>query len=398
MTFRDDAVAHLAADERLRAMAASANVRLALVAGGDRLAVRVASGDVTGADDVDFSLEADASLWREILAEHPVPGMQHFLPQIRSGQMHLVGDQRVFERHLHVVRRVIEVLRPAEGKAGAAEPRALTMRGEYVRIDTRLGQADVYVERAGAGPQLLCLPTAGSDTTQFHGLVTDTDITDRFEVIAFDLPWHGKSAPPRGADPMRYSLTPAEYTDIIVAVADALGLERPILLGASMAGAAVVRAIAMHGHRFAGAVSCQAAVDVAGRATPAARATDVDQSLFPPEWTYGLMNPASPGEHRDRVWWGYSSGAHGVYIGDIDGYQQWRFDEVADLLTPQSPHIAVLTGVFDTSVPPERSEELASRIPNSSFQRMDRLGHFPHAENPEEFWRMLEPALVRITG
>lgn len=398
MTFPNDALRQLSADERLWAMAAGADARLALVSSGSRIAVSVADGAVTAADEVDFSLEAAAALWQEILAALPAPGNQHVLPHIRSGAMKVVGDARVFERHLHVVRRIIEVLRPAVAASAAVEPRTLSMRGEYVRVETVHGAADVYVERAGSGPQLLCLPTAGSDTTQFHGLVTDTDLTDRFELIAFDLPWHGKSSPPRGADPAHYSLTPEQYTDLIVGAADALQLERPVLVGASMAGAAVVRAIALHGHRFAGAVSCQAAVDVAGRATAAARATDVDQSLFPPEWTYGLMNPASPQEHRDRVWWGYSSGAHGVYIGDIDGYQQWRFDEVVALLTPESPHIAVLSGVYDTSVPSARSEELAARIPNASFERMDELGHFPHAENPVVFWRHLEAALARVTG
>ncbi|WP_293696079.1 alpha/beta hydrolase [uncultured Agrococcus sp.] len=396
MSFPERALALLQQDSRLQRTTAGSSVRFAFVNDTDRMCIRVAEGHVESSEEADFTLSAPDAVWARLISAHPEPGEQHVLPQLRSGTMTLEGDARAFERHLHVVRRAVEALRPRSGASSASRPRRQTLRGEYVRIESSAGSSDVFVERAGCGPQLLCLATAGSDTTQFHGLITDTDIADRFELIAFDLPWHGKSVPPAGVDPLAYSLTPELYTELIIATADALELERPILVGASMGGAAVVRAIALHPERFAGAVSCQAAKDVAGRATPAARATDVDQTLFSPEWTYGLMNPASPQQHRDRVWWGYSSGAHGVYIGDIEGYQQWDFTAVSAKFTPSSPHIAVLSGVYDTSVPPERSEELAASIPNASFERMPQLGHFPHAENPQEFWSHLQPALERV--
>lgn len=108
------------------------------------------------------------------------------------------------------------------------------------------------------------------------------------------------------------------------------------------------------------------------------------------------MNPASPDEFKQRVWWGYSSGGYGLYAADIISYAQWDIALVEDLLTLDSPHIAVLSGEFDTSVSPERSRELAQRIPNSSFRKMMGLGHFPHAENPRRFVDYLKPALQRV--
>ena len=393
MTIPADALQRLQADARLASLTRGAAVACALVGDSREVTAAFADGSVTAAADAAFSLTASDEVWTQLLAATPQPGWQHVLPLVRDGHISLDGDERAFWRHLHIVRAAVEALRPAAETAQHAERRPLTLRGEYVRAEGPLGVSDVFVERAGEGPQLLCLPTAGSDTTQFHGLVTETPITDHYEVIAFDLPWHGKSVP---VDGVEYRLTPEEYTQHIVGVADALGLARPMLLGPSMAGAAVVRAIAAHPHRFAGAVSCQAAEDVRGRSSDLLAATDVDQSRLVPEWTVGLMNPASPVEHRDRVHWGYSSGASGVYAADIDGYQQWDFDDIADLLTAESPHIAVLSGVYDTSVPPERSEQLAQRIPNSSFARMPELGHFPHAEHPSAFWQHLEPALARL--
>ena len=52
------------------------------------------------------------------------------------------------------------------------------------------------IEEAGSGIALLCLHTAGSDGRQFRGLMNDEALTAQFRVIAFDLPWHGKSSPP----------------------------------------------------------------------------------------------------------------------------------------------------------------------------------------------------------
>ena len=385
-------------DARLCSMSLGADIEIGLADDRGSHVLRLHDGEVTAGEHAAFTIRLDDARWAQLLVAAPAAGEQHLLPMLRDGRATLEGDALAFAQHLQLVRRLVEALRPTAPTAPAVEPRPLTMRGEYVRIDGPLGASDVYLERAGAGPQLLCLPTAGSDSSQFHGLVTDTDLIDRFELIAVDLPWHGKSMPVPGVDPVDYRLDPATYTQTIVAIADAAALARPILLGPSMAGAAVVRAVATHPHRFAGAVSCQAGPSVRGRSTSALRSPLVNQALHVPEWTYGLMNPASPLAHRDRVWWAYSSGGYGAYDADIAGYQLWDLAEVEHLLTLDSPHIAVLSGAYDTSVPPAASRELASRIPNSSFELMPELGHFPHAEHPARFARYLERAIARITS
>ena len=43
-----------------------------------------------------------------------------------------------------------------------------------------------------------CLHTAGSDGRQYRALMNDERVTRRHRVIAFDMPWHGKSSPPEG--------------------------------------------------------------------------------------------------------------------------------------------------------------------------------------------------------
>src|SRR6516162_4594884 len=94
----------------------------------------------------------------------------------------------------------------------------------------------LYVEEAGQGAPLLCLHTAGSDGRQYRALMNEKRITSRFRVIAFDMPWHGKSSPPAGWHNEEYQLTSAQYTTMVLSVMTALELDRPVLIGCKIDG------------------------------------------------------------------------------------------------------------------------------------------------------------------
>lgn len=346
-------------------------------------------------DKVDFELTARDDQWDKLLKPTPEAGMQSVIRLIDIGKIELSGERVIFDRHIHIVRSLVEALRGTVSQ-NFVPRRRLSARGEYRRVESEIGTADVHIERCGTGRPVVAFATAGSSSSQWHGLMTETALTDKFELITIDLPWHGLSSPTFGTELGEWSLTPASFARFIRDAIRTIGVADPVLLGASMAGAAVVHAVANYPEEFSGAVSCQAGISVNNRLTPQLSDTSIDQSLFVPEWTYGLMNPASPAEFRKRVWWGYSSGGHGLYAADIDSYQKWNFKYVSKKLTPKSPHIAVLSGAYDTSVAPADSQKLADLIPNSSFCEMPDLGHFPHAENPRLFANYLEPALERV--
>lgn len=271
--------------------------------------------------------------------------------------------------------------------------------GGYVRLDVPAwGSCDVFYEKAGSGPPLILLATAGADTRQWHGVMTDEGLTSRNTLFAFDLPWHGKSSPAAGRRNTEYALDTTSYTDCIAAFIAALSLkDKPIIVGASMAGAVVVEMLALHPELVAGAVGAQAGPRVDNRHTPWLRNPTVNQTLHVPEWTFGLMNPASPKFHRDRVWWGYSQGGFGVYERDIVYYSNsWDIENVSHLFTEHTPPLVLLNGSYDYSVPPEQTKELASEVPGAVYKDMPELGHFPHAENPSAFARYLLWALDHI--
>ncbi len=355
--------------------------------------------DARPADNPEFRVELDAADWAELLSPHPSPQKQHVLAFVAPrGTGQILGSAESWAQHIHLVRRIIEVSggRPEEV---TRVPDLGGIEGRYVRMDvTNWGECDVYYESAGHGLPVILLPTAGSDSRQYHATLTDPDLGSRYRLIAFDLPWHGKSMPAQGRRNTEYMLTTQTYTDCIANFIKALGLPtKPVLVGASMAGAAVIEMAALHPQQISGAVSSQAGPRVANRLSSWLRHTKVNQAVHVPEWTYGLMSPRSPKTFRDRVWWGYSQGGYGVYEEDIRYYSdQWDIEKVSHLMDSSTPPIILMNGVYDYSVPSEATLELAASIPGAIFREMPELGHFPHAENPAVFNQYLRWALETI--
>lgn len=393
--FSPSAVRTIAADDELRELSDHTSVNFTFsTVEGEHWQIRVDPGEVTltqveSVPGSDFEVTLGQTDWKRLLKGPPEPGEQHLVAFLEPrGTGVVTGNHESFAQHLHIVRRTIEAARPNFRSQEAATPPLTDLVGRYVRLDVpSWGTCDVYYESAGEGPPLILLATAGADTRQHHGLMTDARLTSRYRLIAFDLPWHGKSSPATGARNTEYTLDSRSYTDCISTFIEGLELdEKPVLVGASMAGAVVVEMLALHPDLIAGAVGAQAGPRVANRHTPWLRSPKVNQALHVPEWTYGLMNPASPKTERDRVWWGYSQGGYGVYERDITYYSDcWDIDNVAHLFNEATPPLVLLNGVYDYSVPPEKTRELADQIPGSVYREMPELGHFPHAENPAAF-------------
>ena len=129
--------------------------------------------------------------------------------------------------------------------------------GRYLQLEL-LGQPHrLYVEEAGSGTPLVCLHTAGADARQYRGVMNDEEVLANHRVIAFDLPWHGKSSPPAGWERRPHQLTAAAYEEIVLAVLDALELEQPLVMGCSIGGRLVLQLAARHPDRVGGIIGLQ---------------------------------------------------------------------------------------------------------------------------------------------
>ena len=134
--------------------------------------------------------------------------------------------------------------------------------GRYAHIGIGGKNHRVYFEEAGSGIPLLCLHTAGADGRQFRALMNDAEVTKNFRVIAFDMPWHGKSSPPEGWQHEDYKLTSESYIEQILAVSGALALDKPVAMGCSIGGRIALYLALKHPEKFRAIIGLQASAFV----------------------------------------------------------------------------------------------------------------------------------------
>jgi pimeloyl-ACP methyl ester carboxylesterase len=270
--------------------------------------------------------------------------------------------------------------------------------GRYLRVMLGGRAHRLYFEEAGQGIPLLCLHTAGADGRQFHALMTDPAISAHFRVIAFDLPWHGKSSPPEGWQREEYRLTEAGYIEAIRTFCAALGLERPVVLGCSIGGRIVLCLAIRHAREFRALIGLEAAdfqapwYDTSWLHRPDIEGGEVCAGLVS-----GLIAPQSPEASRWETLWHYMQGGPGVFKGDLHFY---RVDsdlraEIGTIDTSVCP-LYLLTGEYDFSCTPEDTLRTAARIAGARVTVMEALGHFPMSENPARFRGYILPVLAEI--
>ena len=270
--------------------------------------------------------------------------------------------------------------------------------GRYAHIEFDGKPHRVYFEEAGQGIPLLCLHTAGSDGRQFRAVLNDPQITRHFRVVAFDMPWHGKSSPPAGWEKEDYKLTTGVYTDQIMTVASALGLTRPVVMGCSIGGRIVLDLALKHPTLLRALVGLQSAAYVERYYESAwLNHAEVHGGQACGAIAYGLMSPISPDVHRWETVWHYMQGGPGVFTGDLFFYQvegdiRARIGAIDTALCP----LYMLTGEYDYSAAPKDTEAAAARIKGAKVTIMQGLGHFPMSENPDAFLDYLRPVLEEI--
>ena len=119
--------------------------------------------------------------------------------------------------------------------------------GRYLHLPVDDNNYRIYFEEAGRGIPLVCLHTAGAHSSQYRHLLCDPAITEHYRVLAFDLPWHGKSNPPVGWEQQQYRLSSSFYVSAVNAFIEAMELQQAVVMGCSMGGRLVVRLAEEHG-------------------------------------------------------------------------------------------------------------------------------------------------------
>ena len=200
-----------------------------------------------------------------------------------------------------------------------------------------------------------------------------------------------------------YKLTTDLYVDTVMAFCRALKLERPVVMGCSIGGRAVLHLALRHGDYFRAAIGLQSAT----HADPGADTRLRDLGVLHRPDVHGqeaaagtvacLISPTSPQSEKWETLWHYMQGGPAVFLGDLHYYfaeGDLRNGLLDNLDTKKCP-LHLLTGEYDLSATPATAE-LAKLVNATSFQVMEGLGHFPMSESPQQFRRYLLPVLDRI--
>ncbi len=271
--------------------------------------------------------------------------------------------------------------------------------GRYLTLALDGRPHRVYFEEAGQGIPLVCLHTAGADGRQFRHLMNDEAVTRHYRVLAFDMPWHGKSLPPAGWHDEEYRLTTRGYVEMILAFIAALGLERPVVLGCSIGGKIVLELARLHATSFRALIGLESADyqapwydDTGWLHRPDVHGGEVCGALMS-----GLIAPQSPSETRWDTLWMYMTSGPGAFKGDLFFYRadgDFR-DRVSAIDTSRCP-LYLLTGEYDFSCTPEDTLRTAAKIKGARVTIMKEIGHFPMSENPAKFRTYILPVLDEI--
>jgi pimeloyl-ACP methyl ester carboxylesterase len=350
-------------------------------------------------------LKASAEVWARLLAAKPERFYNDIFPLIGMGEVVRDCDPVLYAQYYPAVMRAIELLRPRDASAPAREPPREPGRfdapvGRYVHLDLQGQDYRIYFEEAGSGIPLLLQHTAGCHGSQWRHLFECREITDHFRLIAYDLPFHGKSLPPVGPKwwSEEYRLTKEFLRAVPVALAKALGCERPVFMGCSVGGMLALDLARHHPDLFAAVISLEGALKID---TPWESLEELWHPQVSNEYKArlmnGLMSPTSPEAFRKETSAVYASGWPPAFRGDLYYYVvDYDLREAAQQIDGRRTPVHILTGEYDCSGTLEHGQAAHKAIPGSTWSAMPDVGHFPMSENPEVFLRHLLPLLEKV--
>jgi pimeloyl-ACP methyl ester carboxylesterase len=242
---------------------------------------------------------------------------------------------------------------------------------------------DIQPERRQPTATVLFVHGAGGSHVSWRSQLES--LTDKFRIIAVDLPGHGMSA---GAG----EATIQGYAGYVESLMDALGLENVILGGHSMGGAIALE-IALNGsHKLGGLLLVGTGAKL--RVLPAifsmirddfeVAIESMGNFLFGPGVSKDILD-----EHKRLI----AETTPEVLILDFTACDSF---DIMDELSAISLPTLILCGKDDRLTPAKYSELLHAKIDGSEAVFFDDSGHMPMVEQSAAFNKAVESFLTRL--
>jgi pimeloyl-ACP methyl ester carboxylesterase len=370
------------------------------------------------AGDATLTLSIPAEVMAISQQQKPPPGYQALsMAQARGGGAVAQSDALIMlAAYMGALSRIFDLLRRVEQKVvDAPLPNGRdpfrdtdTAIGRYVWVNVDGIDYRLFYEEAGTGETALLLQhTAGADGRQWRHQLADPEFQKRFRVIAYDLPFHGRSLPPTTETWWSHPYKPNKVwmMKVVVALADALGLDQPLFMGCSVGGQLALDLAAHYGSRFGGFVSLNGTLD--NPMPSVSRLAEWNElcrdNRYSSElYSVGCFNvtlPGAPEAFRRELYWLYRSNAPGVYAGDNDYFATGHDLKIdGHLIDPERVPIYLLAGEYDpvaTNIE-HGGPAVVERIPGIVYKEMKGLSHFAPTDDPLAFRSAILPILDEI--
>ena len=209
------------------------------------------------------------------------------------------------------------------------------------------------------------------------------------QVVTLDLAGHGRSGR------TRKDYTMEAFGGDVTAVADALKLDRMVLVGHSMGGAVILEAARRLGGRVAGLVPVDTLVDVEQPSDP--KETDAfiakmradykgETTAFLRQY---LFAPTTPPAVADRVLIQTTTFPMEIALSALRN--NWNYQAASGFEAVKVPIVAVNGDRFPTNFEANRRH-----APQFDAVIMKNVGHYPMLEDPPRFGRLLDEALRKV--
>jgi len=373
--------------------------------GGQRISIQVNEGAVAKGEASEGALTFKGSedFWAKMLSPIPPRFYNEMFASLNTGQdVERSGDPLTQAQYYAAAMRAIELLRPEADKnlIGNVPSSGVSPVGHYVNLGLGGHTHRIYYEEYGEGIPLLMQHTAGCHGSQWRHLFECPEITDHFRLIAYDLPFHGKSMPPSSQDwwAETYDLEGEFLRSVPLRLSEALGLVDPVFMGCSVGGLLALDLAQRHPETFKAVISVEGSLNIEGDRSASKEFYHPQvSSEYKARMMEGLTSPTSPKALVKETSFVYASGWPPVFIGDLNYYiEDYDLRETAGTIDTNRVGVHILSGEYDWSGTSESGEAASKAIPGSTWQEMKGVGHFPMSENPEAFISYLLPILQTI--
>ncbi|MDP3386250.1 MAG: alpha/beta hydrolase [Eubacteriales bacterium] len=240
---------------------------------------------------------------------------------------------------------------------------------------------------------LVMLHTAGRESRQYHGVMETLE--DKYNVIAFDMPAHGKSWPlPGNVGISDYK----DYGKFIWEFIQIMKIDDPIIVGCSLAGNIV--------YYIAETYQVKAMVSMQGSPCIKAMGTEYGAtvnlldhpyvSCQHSHWDFSesLIGSKCSTEAHDFIMWGVCQESGRTKQADLAMYN--NFDVTEDLKKITCPCL-LIRGEDDWNVPEHYYETALEGLTNAKkvqFKKVPGYGHFIMIEAPEVISQLIDDFLT----